>query len=203
MPVTPKGIVSPNAADPYDLTVDLAAMAASIDDAIETGGILRKGTATERGDLEGVENGTIWQDTDGIKMLWRYDSTVSGGWTPAITRWRGTTAQRTAFLSNAPAGFQWYDTSLNRAYVKRGTAWVVESGAQILSGQVTLGTTISNVTFPAGYFSAAPYVVLTVSSGVGSAVGRVPMVTARSATGFSARLDSGSANVAWVAVNNL
>lgn len=39
MPVTPLGVYSPDGTEGYDLTVDLAAMATSIDGAIETNGI--------------------------------------------------------------------------------------------------------------------------------------------------------------------
>lgn len=57
-------------------------------------------------------------------MLWRRDSTVAGNWTPAVTRWVGTTAQMNSFAASAPNGFAWYDTTTNSDYVKVGGSWV-------------------------------------------------------------------------------
>ena len=160
MPTSAGGIITPNDGDGYDLTVDLAAMANSIDSAIANNGPLRKGTVAQRTSTTGLADGTLWQDTDGIKMIWRWDSTVAGNWAPAVKHWSGTTAQRTSFLASAPAGFTWLDTSTNLEWIKIGTAW---RGKSPITGSVTFGasngeTLRETVTFPSGYFTVAPRV---------------------------------------------
>lgn len=123
MAVTPRGIVAPDAPTNYDLIVDLNAMAVSIDTAIGnglTGANAYKGTAAQRAAfLTTAAVGQIWQDTDGIGMIWKK---VGAAWVPAVWRWTGTTAQMNAF-TQAPNGFEWFNTTNNTEYVRLSGAW--------------------------------------------------------------------------------
>ena len=102
-------------------------MAGTIDTAITNGlntvgagANAYKGTAAQRtAFLSTAVNGMLWQDTDGIKMIWRKDGAV---WVPAVWRWSGTTAQMTAF-TQAPNGFEWFNTTDNSEYVRLGGVW--------------------------------------------------------------------------------
>lgn len=117
MPVSAKGIVTPDNGDGYDLVVDLAEMANSIDGLISA----VRGTAAQRtAATASSPSGTLWQDTDGIKMIWRKDGAA---WVPAVWRWSGTTTQMNAF-TQAPNGFAWYNTTDNNQYLRSGGAWV-------------------------------------------------------------------------------
>lgn len=78
MPVTSKGITSPDPGTGFMPVTDLAAMAASIDTAITTaisavedGANFYKGTAAQRAAfLPTAENGDAWMDTDGSRGLY-------------------------------------------------------------------------------------------------------------------------------------
>lgn len=80
-----------------------------------------RGTAVQRAVfLATASSGMLWQDTDGIKMIWRKDATA---WVPAVWRWSGTSAQMGSF-TQAPNGFEWFNTTDNCTYVRFGGAWV-------------------------------------------------------------------------------
>ena len=116
-------------------------MAGTIDTAITNGlntvgagANAYKGTAAQRtAFLSTAVDGMLWQDTDGIKMIWRKDGAA---WVPAVWRWSGTTAQMTAF-TQAPNGFEWFNTTDNSDYVRLSGAW-------------TRGVSVAN-TLPAGF----------------------------------------------------
>lgn len=178
MAVTPKGIVTPDASSPYNLVTDLNTMALTTDAAITNASNVLKGTASQRGAaLSGSPAGTLWQDTDGIKMIWRKDGAA---WVPAVWRWVGTTTQMNAF-TQAPNGFEWLSTTDNLEYIKSGATWVPSkrswSGAATVA-QNTTGST--SITFPAGMFSTPPIVtaiVRTFKPNVGVAVLSNPTTT--------------------------
>lgn len=98
MPTTPLGIWTPDDSDDWDLTVDLAAMAVSIDSAIDNGiNAIPKnylvGTNAERLALSGsdlFEGLRVW--TTDTKILWLY---TNGAWKPLAT------ADGSAFASAA------------------------------------------------------------------------------------------------------
>lgn len=120
MAVTPRGIVAPNLPDPYNLVGDLNTLARTADAAIGGVANAHRGASTQRTAFTTTAvNGMLWQDTDGIKMLWRKDGTA---WVPAVWRWAGTTAQMNAF-TQAPNGFEWFNTSTSARNVRIGGAW--------------------------------------------------------------------------------
>lgn len=104
-------------------------MAGTIDTAITNGlntagagANAHKGTAAQRAAfLSTAVNGMLWQDTDGIKMIWRKDGAA---WAPAVWRWSGTTAQMNSFGANAPDGFEWFNTTTNTTHTRLGGSWV-------------------------------------------------------------------------------
>lgn len=120
MAVTPKGIVTPDSSSPYNLITDLNTLASTTDAAITNASNLLKGTAAQRVAFTSTAtNGMLWQDTDGIKMIWRKDGAA---WVPAVWRWSGTTAQMNGF-TQAPNGFEWHNSTDNKAYTKLGGSW--------------------------------------------------------------------------------
>lgn len=128
MPVTPRGIVSPNDPDNWDLIVDLATMATSTDAAIGNSASGQNGTAAQRtAYTASAPNGFLWQDTDGAKLIWRKDGAV---WVPAVWRWSGTGAQMSAFA--APNGFEWFNTTDGLEYTRISGAWIAKRTAWTL-----------------------------------------------------------------------
>lgn len=128
MPTTALGVWTPNDSDAVDFTTDLATMAGTIDTAIANsvngvagGANAFKGTAAQRAAyLTAAPAGTMWRDTDGIRMIWAKDGAA---WVPAVWRWGGTSAQRTGF-TQAPVGFTWFDTTEGNEYVMLGGGWL-------------------------------------------------------------------------------
>lgn len=201
---SPDNLRTPDPGDPYNLVSDLATLAGDVQDALNDRGNAFKGTAAERAIAESsVDEGSLWVDTDGIKMIWRKGVSV---FEPAVWSWSGTTTQRTAFA--APDGFQWFDTTDSTQYVKLSGVWR-PSGMRTAGGfeniTVPVGSTSStSVTFPSGLFSAPPGVALgndlTYSANLVSYI-RPTGVTSSGFT-ISAYKDSGSsssARVGWVA----
>lgn len=128
MAVTPKGIVTPDPSSPYNLITDLNTLASTADAAISNASNMLKGTASQRASaLAGSADGVLWQDTDGIKMIWRKDGAA---WVPAVTRWIGTTAQMNSF-TQAPEGFEWYDVSTGSAFLRSSSQWVGTSQSRL------------------------------------------------------------------------
>lgn len=143
--VTPNwNLPTPALTDAYNLVGDLATFSSAVDGALTEVGNVFKGTASERIAFASIAvDGMLWQDTDGIKMIWRRDSTVAGNWTPAVTRWTGTTAQMNAF-TQAPNGFAWFNSTDNSEYVRLGGAWVL---ATRVDQQIdTVNSTIKSIT---------------------------------------------------------
>lgn len=114
-------------------------MAGTIDNALDLYGNALRGTASQRAAfLSTAIDGMLWQDTDGIRMIWRKDGAL---WVPAVWRWRGTTAQMNSFGANAPDGFEWFSTTDNSDYVRLGGVWRGSPWMNVPTGQagVTIG----------------------------------------------------------------
>lgn len=161
MAVTPKGIVTPDLNSPFNLVSDLNTLASTTDAAIGDYANVLKGTASARAAAtSSTAAGILWQDTDGIKMIWRKDGSV---WVPAVSRWVGTESQRNSF-NTAPVGFEWFDTTNNRNYLRKGGQWraeaVIASGTVSMSGGANV-TRTANITFPSGTFSSIPAITTT------------------------------------------
>lgn len=138
MPTTARGIWTPSDTDAVDFTTDLATMAGTIDNALDLYGNALRGTASQRAAfLSTAIDGMLWQDTDGIRMIWRKDGAL---WVPAVWRWRGTTAQMNSFGASAPDGFEWFSTTDNSEYVRLGGVWRGGKGTITPGPGVTLVT---------------------------------------------------------------
>lgn len=181
---TPDNIWTPDAGDQYALTQDLGANADSVQAALIRRGNAYKGSTAQRTAFSSAEDGVLWQDTDGIKMVWRRDGV---NWVPAVWRWTGSLPQMNAFTA-APVGFHWYNTTDNKDYVKRASSWeLVSPPSPITSGTVTVptgtlpliggnvyGTTINNIAIPT---SLGEGEVLSIQAvGIGNGWGSVSQV---------------------------
>lgn len=121
MPLTSNwNIWTPDDADNYDFIVDSAATAQTVDDALTAVASAFRGTVAERTAFTSTAvDGMLWQDTDGIKMIWRKNGVA---WVPAVWRWSGTTAQMNAF-TQAPIGFEWFNSSDSFSYIRESGSW--------------------------------------------------------------------------------
>lgn len=138
---TPDNILSPDAGDQYALVQDLGILADSVQDALTLRANAYQGTASERAAFTIATDGMLWQDTDGIKMIWRRDT---GAWVPAVWQWSGTTTQMNAFTS-APEGFVWSNTTNETEYLRTGGDWQVLSSTT-REGSFTPGSGWTNLT---------------------------------------------------------
>lgn len=125
MPVTTNyGIPTQDDPNVWNIVTDNAITANAVDLALLKVDTLRVGTGAQRAAFTTATNGINWQDTDSIGMIWKR---VGAAWVPAVWGWSGTTAQRDAFSSSAPAGFTWFSTTDNTAYTRVGGSWVVQN----------------------------------------------------------------------------
>ena len=135
---SPDNLRTPNPGDPYNLVADLATLASDTQVALNKKvSNLLTGTAAQRVAATGTATaGMLWQDTDGTKMIWRKDGAA---WVPAVWRWSGTSSQRTGF-TQAPDGFEWFNTTDNSEYVRLGGVWYksrIESSASYVGANIT------------------------------------------------------------------
>lgn len=164
---SPDNIRTPNPTDNFNLVADWATTASDVQDALTRRANAYKGTASQRGSLTSTAaDGTLWQDTDGVKMIWRKDGSV---WVPAVWRWSGTTAQMNAFA--APDGFEWHNTTTGLVYRRSagswvggiytvsitGSGWVTQSPVSAIVGDgfVSFQGIISHSSFTGGFTTVA------------------------------------------------
>lgn len=165
---SPDNLRTPNPGDPYNLVPDLQTLAQDVQDALTRRANVFTGTSSQRTAFTSTAtNGMLWQDTNDIKMIWRKDGSA---WVPAVWRWGGTTAQMNSF-TQAPAGFEWYNTTDNSEYVRSGGAWLggwvditipnwttqagATPGVKFSGGIVSFRGIISNPTFNGGFTTIA------------------------------------------------
>lgn len=197
--VTPNwNLPTPALTDAYNLVGDLATFSSAVDSAITSVANARKGTAAQRiAAAASSPDGVLWQDTDGIKMIWRRDGSVGGSWAPAVSRWIGTAAQMNAF-TQAPGGFEWFNTSDSKQYLRSGLGWVISGGARyeatltpVTSGGGNTGgwyfASDSSITFPVGLFTSPPKVWL-YPTGSGFQMATATTITATGMTYIVSRL---------------
>ena len=118
----------------------------------------------------------------------------------------GTAAQRTAF-STAPEGTHWQDTDGPKyEWVRQAGSW---RGAEPLSGMVSAsfpssgGNTTIPVTFPSGFFSTTPNVIVSAGDGAGATVTLNLSAVTVSSTGFTVnatRSNGTTTRVFWTAL---
>lgn len=154
---SPDNLLTPDAGDQYALVQDLGLLADSVQDALNLRANAVIGTVAERGSFANPVAGMLWQDTDGIKMIWRYDS---GSWVPAIWRWGGTTAQMNSF--SPPDGFEWFNTTDNGEYVRLSGVWsTLARTSHIITHTATIGANASisgTWNYPNGPYLSVPTV---------------------------------------------
>lgn len=129
---TPDNIPSPDLTDQYALTQDMANLAQGTQTALTRRANAYKGAASARLAFSSAQAGTLWQDTDGAKLIWRRDGSV---WVPAVWRWGGSVAQMNSF-SQAPNGFKWVDTASSVEYIRKSGSW-----KKLDSGWITIPLT--------------------------------------------------------------
>lgn len=175
-------------------------MAGTIDSALDLYGNALRGTASQRAAfLSTAVDGMLWQDTDGIRMIWRKDGAL---WVPAVWRWRGTTAQMNSFGANAPDGFEWFSTTNNSSYVRLGGAWSkaltqgVDSGSFLFPGASGTYTLL----FKAGAFTAPPTVVCNpITSDAGHQAYATGVTETQAIINYSR---TNNTNILWIAVQS-
>lgn len=119
---SPDTLRTPDPGDSYNLVADLAILGQDVQNALTLRANAYTGTVSQRTAFTSTAtDGMLWQDTDGIKMIWRKDGAA---WVPAVWRWSGSTAQMNGF--SPPDGFEWFNTTDSREYVRLGGAWVKE-----------------------------------------------------------------------------
>lgn len=163
MPTTTKGTWTPADNDDWDLTIDLAAMANSID--LWTTGRYEKSGATVAslgtGDYVG-QLGYVTSPAPGRAMRWSGSAWVN---TPGAGSFSGNTSERTGYASIASEGDRWYDTTLKLWFTYNGSSWVNDSGFwSVVGGSSTVATS---------------RIVATVASGAQIQSGKVVRVSAR------------------------
>ena len=197
MPTTTKGTWTPADNDDWDLTIDLAAMANSID--LWTTGRYEKSGASVAALGTGAyvgQLGYVTSPAPGRAMRWNGSAWVN---TPGSGAFSGTAGQRAAYLSTASEGNIWHDTDGSKLiYSKIGSAWA-QVGDNRKVEEMTLTATLagtetavapvyfrnfSRVTFLTPFPSPPNLLVTTVTP---SSAVQVNEVVAADATGFDMR----------------
>jgi hypothetical protein len=133
---SPDNLRTPDPSDPYNLVPDLATLSGDVQTALNKRSIT-SGTVAQRTTFTSTATaGWLWQDTDGIKMIWRKDGAV---WVPAVWRWSGTNSEMTSF--SAPNGFEWFNTTAGDSYIKVSGSWLSTPTPQ---GGVITGITVAS-----------------------------------------------------------
>lgn len=148
---SPDSLRTPDNTDAYNLVADLATLASDTQAALVKRANSYKGTATQRAAFTSAPVGTLWQDTDGNKNLYRKDSSA---WVSTSVKEYGTSTERGAITPIF--GQMWTDTNGDK-YSWKGSsagAWRRRSGrVSISSGswdfvQETTGARSVSVNIP-------------------------------------------------------
>lgn len=178
---SPDNLRTPDPGDPYNLVPDLATLSGDVQTALNKRSVTSGTSAQRTAFTSSATGGWLWQDTDGIKMIWRKDGAA---WVPAVWHWSGTTTQMSGFA--APNGFSWTNTTLNNQFIRISGSW----------RPMSLNGSVSTSSIASGGFEAVP---VTFSHTFNSA----PKITA---TAWSGRLTVGISSVTasgcTLAVNN-
>ena len=120
---TPDDLVTPDLDNNYALVQDMAGLATKVQSALTRRANSYVGPGVDRvAFTDNAPDGTLWQDSDTQKILWRKDG---GSWTPATGVITGTSTQRTNF-PNPPQNVIWVDSNGDQqTWVRKGSAWKV------------------------------------------------------------------------------
>lgn len=179
---SPDTLRTPDPGDSYNLVADLAILGQDVQNALTLRANAYTGTASQRTAFTSTAtDGMLWQDTDGIKMIWRKDGAA---WVPAVWHWSGTTAQMSGFA--APNGFSWTNTALNNQFIRISGSW----------SPMSLNGSVSTSLISSGGFEAVP---VTFSHAFNSA----PKITASAWSGrLTVGINSVTVSGCTLAVNN-
>lgn len=122
---SPDSLRTPDNSDAYNLVADLATLASDVQAALVARANSYKGTASARASFTTAPNGTLWQDTDGNKGLYRKDTS---GWVTVTVEEYGTSTDRGAITPYF--GQMWTDTNGSK-YTWKGASdgsWRRRSG---------------------------------------------------------------------------
>lgn len=199
MAVTPRGIWTPDGVDGWDLTVDLAAMAVSIDTAITTATDVVHATVTAL-KATSPANGTqaIALNAPGATFI-----RTSGTWVQTgIPRFANIAAATAALVSPNANDLAMTDDAGLAIF---STAWRVVGPIgnvpfRVAAGTVSSGAAIGtqNITFPVGRFSVAPLVMVTPLNPASGAVAFYFTVSALTASGFTLAISNSGGFVTGV-----
>jgi hypothetical protein len=122
---SPDSLRTPDNTDAYNLVADLATLASDTQAALVKRANSYKGTATQRAAFTSAPVGTLWQDTDGNKGLYRKDTSA---WVTVFVEQYGTSTERGAITPFF--GQMWTDTNGSKLAWKGSTAgaWRRRSG---------------------------------------------------------------------------
>ncbi len=122
---SPDSLRTPDNSDAYNLVADLATLASDVQAALVARANSYKGTASARASFTTAPNGTLWQDTDSNKGLYRKDTS---GWVTVFVEEYGTSTERGSITPYF--GQMWTDTNGSKYAWKGSTAgaWRRRSG---------------------------------------------------------------------------
>lgn len=127
---SPDSLRTPDNSDAYNLVADLATLASDVQAALVARANSYKGTASARASFTTAPNGTLWQDTDGNKGLYRKDTSA---WVTVAVEEYGTSTDRAAITPYF--GQMWTDTNGSKYAWKGSTAgaWRRRSGRVVVA----------------------------------------------------------------------
>lgn len=170
---SPDSIRTPDNGDAYNLVADLATMASDVQDALIERANAYKGTATNRAAFTTAPNGTLWQDTDSGKNLYRMDAGTWVNIIPAVAKEYGTVSERNAITPTF--GQLWTDTDSNK-YTWKGDSdgnWRRRSGRITISSAAWAATGVdsagrrTNITVPTSWESGESIIINMHNGGTG------------------------------------
>jgi len=144
---SPDSLRTPDNSDAYNLVADLATLASDVQAALVARANTYKGTASARASFTTAPNGTLWQDTDGNKGLYRKDTSA---WATVVVEEYGTSTERGSITPYF--GQMWTDTNGSKyswkgatdgSWRKRSGRIAVADGAWDTTSGSTAGRTIS------------------------------------------------------------
>lgn len=144
---SPDSLRTPDNSDAYNLVADLATLASDVQAALVARANTYKGTASARASFTTAPNGTLWQDTDGNKGLYRKDTSA---WATVVVEEYGTSTERGSITPYF--GQMWTDTNGSKyswkgatdgSWRKRSGRITVADGAWDTTSGSTAGRTVS------------------------------------------------------------
>jgi hypothetical protein len=206
---SPDSLRTPDNTDAYNLVADLATLASDTQAALVKRANTYKGTATQRAAFTSAPAGTLWQDTDGNKGLYRKDTSA---WVTVFVEQYGTSTERGAITPTF--GQMWTDTNGSKHAWKgsSGGDWrrrsgrvTISNGAWDVTSGSTAGRTVSvdiptviesGETIVIQQLTGNPYYSVVSQQSVGSSSGGVTPISFRQIQLLNTNADNGVV-IAW------